>query len=318
MADNINNHFCEKREKCHACASGSFRIIYQNKYNEPPIKDYLASFYSEANVEFEYLEEAIFILCECDVCEMIFQRDIPNETLMKRLYEHWIDPEKTFELHEKRDNLAYYSCYAQEIMQVVSYFRKEPSYLKFLDFGMGWGKWALMAKAFGCDSYGTELSAKRIEYAESNGIKVISWDEIIENRFDFINTEQVFEHIPEPLLTLRYLKEALKPQGLIKISVPTANDIKRRLRIMDWKSPKGTRNSLNPVAPLEHINCYSRKSLIKMANEAGMIEDFIPVKLQYRYTTYFGGGMKINVKNLLRPLYRNILKRKNNILFRKV
>ena len=49
-------------------------------------------------------------------------------------------------------------------------------------------------------------------------------------RFDFINTEQVFEHISEPLETLKELKTLLKPGGIIKISVPTADDINRRLK----------------------------------------------------------------------------------------
>lgn len=72
----------------------------------------------------------------------------------------------------------------------------------------------------------------------------MSWEEIPQHQFDFINTEQVFEHIPKPLETLRYLKKALKTNGVLKISVPTANDIEQRLEIMDWKIPKrGSRKS---------------------------------------------------------------------------
>ena len=73
-----------------------------------------------------------------------------------------------------------------------------------------------MAKGFGCESYGTELSEERIKYASSNGIKVIAWNEIPKHSFNFINTEQVFEHIPNPLDTLIYLKDALKPMVYLK------------------------------------------------------------------------------------------------------
>lgn len=309
----MNNPWFERREACPACASGRFRTIYQSQYDEPPIKDYLVDFYSpQGMVEFNYLDEATYVLSECDVCGLIFQRDIPNDTLMERLYEHWIEPKIVFSQHQKQEGLSYYSCYAREIMQIISYFRKEPSSLCFFDFGMGWGKWALMAKAFGCDSYGTELSIGRMEYAKSNGIKVIKWDEIPQHRFDFINTEQVFEHIPEPLQTLRYLKTALKTDGILKVSVPIANDIERRLKIMDWKSPKGSRNSLNPVAPLEHINFFRRTSLVKMASEAGMEEICIPIKAQYRYATDWGDVKRI-VKNILRPIYRKFIKKDNYI-----
>lgn len=306
-----------RREECPACASGNFRTIYQCQYDRSPIKDYLVDFYSpQGMVEFEYLKEATYILCECDVCGMIFQRDIPNEFLMERLYEHWIDPQKVFSQHSDKEGLEYYSHYAQEIMQIIAYFGKDPSSLNFLDFGMGWGEWALMAKAFGCNSFGLELSTERIHHAKLNGIRVINWDEIPQYHFDFINTEQVFEHIPEPLQTLRHLSSRLKTDGILKISVPYAADIERRLKIMDWKSQKDSKNSLNPVAPLEHINYFRRRSLSKMAVQAGLEEFLIPTKIQYRYVTDWGGAKKI-AKNILRPLYRNILKKGNYIFLGK-
>jgi hypothetical protein len=253
----MSNPWFVTREACPVCASCNYRTIYQSHYDRPPIKDYLLDFYSpQGMVEFEYLEGATYILCECDVCGLIFQRDIPNEFLMERLYEHWLEPKKVFSSHQNKASLEYYSYYAQEIMQIIAYFGKDPSSLSFLDFGMGWGKWALMAKAFGCDSFGLELSIERIKHAKLNGIKVINWDEIPQYRFDFINNEQVFEHIPEPLQTLRHLSNGLKADGILKISVPTASDIKRRLKILDWKSSKGSRNLLT-LLRLSNISTFS-------------------------------------------------------------
>jgi 2-polyprenyl-3-methyl-5-hydroxy-6-metoxy-1,4-benzoquinol methylase len=314
----MSNPWFERREECPACTSGRFRTIYQSQYDEPPVKDYLVDFYSpQGMVEFEYLNGAAYVLCECNVCGLIFQRDIPNSALMERLYEHWINPQKAFIQAQKEDDLGYYSHYAQEVMQIISYFEKEPSSLSFFDFGMGWGKWALMAKAFGCDSYGTELSLERIEHAKKNGIKVVKWEEIPQYCFDFINTEQVFEHIPEPLQTLRHLKTSVKTNGILKISVPDTNDIERKLKIMDWKAPKFTKNSLNPIAPLEHINCFRRLSLVKMASGAEMEEVFIPIKVQYRYMTDWSGSRRI-AKNILLPIYRNLLKKQNYIFLRSI
>lgn len=315
----MSNPFFTIREKCPVCASGRFKTLYQSNYDEPPVRDYLVDFYSsQGMIEFEYLDGAAYVLCECNLCGSIFQKDIPNDILMERLYEHWINPKQALNQQQRQDSLGYFSYLAQEIMQIIAYFKKETSNLYFFDFGMGWAQWALMAKAFGCNSYGTDLSINRIEYAKSNGIKVITWDEIPQHRFDFINTEQVFEHIPEPLVTLRHLKTALKAGGILKISVPTANNINRRLQIMNWKSPKGTNNSLNAVAPLEHINFFRRSSLIRMAREAEMKEVFIPIKLQYRYTTDWGGGIRKLSKNIFRPIFRNLLQNRNYMFFRNI
>lgn len=304
------------RNRCPACTVYNPKLIYQNPLTESPIRDYLESFYlPQGRIEFEFLEGALYCLSECSVCGLIFQKEVPNDWLTVRLYEHWIDPRKAFIQHQTQDGLERFSYYAQEIMQITTLFKKKPPALSILDFGMGWGRWALMAKALGCDVYGYEVSAARIDYAKLNSITIISWDEILQHQFDFINTEQVFEHLPDPLQTLRHLKRGLNPDGILKISVPTANNIGQRLRVMDWKSPKGTRNSLNPVAPLEHINFFRRKSMVKMAHIAGMEEVFIPMKYQYSFIANWRGIKQI-AKNILLPIYRNILMRDNYFFFR--
>ena len=104
-----------------------------------------------------------------------------------------------------------------------------------------------------------------------------------------------------------YLKKCLRPEGLLKISVPNGSDIKRRLKICDWKAPKDSKNSLNPVAPLEHINCFTHKSIMKMAELAGFQRMKIPLPIQYAYSIY-GKTVKQLLKNFLRPLYRNLFK----------
>ncbi len=312
----MNNTNFVGRDKCPACSSSRLSLIYKCPFDKDPIKNYLKSFYApQGKVEFEYLKGTNYLLYECEECGLIFQKQIPNKMLMEKLYEHWIDPEKAFYQHHKQHQLGYYSHHAAEIMKIIRYFKKLPSSLTFLDFGMGWGEWALMAKAFGCKSYGFEISKKRIQHAKDNGIKVISWKEISQHQFDFINTDQVFEHISNPLETFLYLKKALKPEGVIKINVPTAHDIKRRLEIMDWRTPKGSSNSLNPVAPLEHINFFRSKTIAKMAEKAGMEEVSTPIKNQYIHNIKWGGIKRI-VKKLLKPIRRNSPK-KNYMFFRK-
>ena len=183
-----------------------------------------------------------------------------------------------------------------------------------MDFGLGWGRWALMAKAFGCNSYGLDLSQTRSAHAQSDGVVILDREGVRRHKFDFINADWVFEHIPDPFETLVLLRDALKTKGLISISVPTADDIRRRLSIMDWQAPKGASNSLNPVAPLEHINCFKRRTLVKMAATAHMKE----VHLRLNKSFQLGKGMstlrRIG-KNVVVPLVPG-LKRDNILLMR--
>ena len=311
----MSSSYFVSRNSCPVCQSSSLKTIYQSPFDESPIKDYLIEFYSpQGKIEPDYLKGAVYILNECNNCDLIFQKDVPNNVLMERLYEHWIDPKKAL-IEDQQEGQSGRDCdYQQEIKQIIAFLKNKKQPLKFFDFGLGWGAWAATAKELGCDAYGTEISEERIKHAKSLGIEVISWDEIPNYQFDFINTEQVFEHLADPRQTFEQLKKALKPEGLLKISVPTANDIARRLRIMDWKAPKNTRNSLNPVAPLEHINFFRRGSVIKMANLAGIKEVQIPLRLQYQYSGGYTGVKRV-AKNLLLPVYRNILKRQNYLIF---
>lgn len=309
----MSNPFFNNRDRCPVCSSIEVKALYERFYNEEPIRGYLESFYSsQGGIEIRYLDNVSYSLFECQNCLLIYQKYIPNDELMEKLYEDWIDPDLSFARHLERDDLQYYSYTAQEIMQVIAYLGKIPSELSFLDFGMGWGNWALMAKAFGCNSYGSELSKKRIEYSKSLGIIDVSWEDITNHRFDFINTEQVFEHLSNPLSTLLHLKKSLKPEGIIKISVPTSPGINRRLKLMDWNAKKGTRNSLNAVGPLEHINFFRRRSLSELANQAGLSEIFIPLRIQYQYVTSWKGANRIG-ENIILPIIRNLLKKQNYI-----
>jgi 2-polyprenyl-3-methyl-5-hydroxy-6-metoxy-1,4-benzoquinol methylase/Zn ribbon nucleic-acid-binding protein len=304
------------RACCPACKSTRSETIYSCEFSSSPVRDYIEAFYApQGGVELKYLEGGRFTLRECGACGVIYQEEIPNEFLSKKLYEEWLDPEIALNQYVDSKDLNYYSGYAQEIMMLIAYFKAIPSRLKFFDFAMGWGGWAMMAMAFGGEPYGLELSRSMQEHARSHGIKVIFWDEIPDYRFDVINAEEVLEHIAEPLETLSHLKNSLKPEGIIKISVPDGHDVKRRLSISDWTAPKFSKNSLNPVSPLEHINCFNRASLIKMADLAGLEIINMPLSLQYAYATNWP-LIKPALKNILYPLYRSVLRRGTHIFLR--
>jgi 2-polyprenyl-3-methyl-5-hydroxy-6-metoxy-1,4-benzoquinol methylase len=302
-----------ERKQCPVCRSTNHRERVRVPYDAPALIEHLrVSYAQQGTVEFKYLEAATYVLRECTRCGLVFQAYVPNDVLMERIYEHWIDAQYCLRMQMILDEIGLYSKHAQEVMQIVAWRNEGRSGLKVLDFGMGWAKWAMMAQAFGCDVWGCELSKTRIEFARAHGIRVLAGEELPHRRFDFINAEQVFEHLPDPLDTLRMLRSALTPGGMIKISVPDGHDIDRRLAALDWSAPRDSSHSLMPVAPLEHLNCFRRETFVHLAREAGMVEVRMPLRIQYAYATNWNSLRNI-ARNLIRPLVREMVAKRNYV-----
>ncbi len=308
------NEYFKRRIKCPACGSRRNTTLFQADFCQSPIKEYLESLYSQVGpgVEFEYLEGSSYILEECEDCGLIYQGEVPNEFLMKRLYEHWIEPNTVLEMEKKERDARFYLGCAAEIVRGIDYLGKIPSEVKFLDFGMGWGSWCLIARGFGCDSYGADLSRSRTEHGDRLGIKVLSWDELNQHKFDFINAEQVFEHLAEPLETLAHLRNCVAPNGIIRINVPGGRDMRRKLELGDWSAPQESPDSLNDVAPLQHVNCFNFGSMVRMAQGAGLEEVEVRTEFLQPERTLD------KIKSVLRPCHHALFPKSHESRRRKI
>jgi len=301
------------RERCPACGTAKTIERVRLAYDDDPLRTYLKTFYGpQGGVEFEYLRDVMYILQECPECGLFYQRNIPNDALMWRLYEVWIDPQIAFNQRPERSRRVN-QHYISELMLVDDYFNRSPSDIEILDFGMGWGDWAAMANGLGFICHGLELSQSRIDYATKRGVNVLNWNQARQKRFDFINTEQVFEHIADPLDTLSNLKKLLKPGGIIKISVPTATNIEKSLSAMDWGAGRNSPISLNPVAPLEHIQYFHRRTLQIMASRVGMREFTWPMLSYWRSSCGSLSPFHL-VKGVFKPIVYRLRRKQNYIL----
>lgn len=300
------------------CTSTNFVRFLKLPYSDKYISKYLLNFYGgQGHIDLDYLNNVDYSLCKCESCKGIFQEFIPNDFLMEKLYEEWISPEKALTAHkEKETNRNFLVNYITEIKTINEAFFHRMANVQVLDFGMGWGTWAITAQRIGWEVCGAELSKSRIEYATKRGVNTINPVTEQTGKYNFINTEQVFEHLPEPLSTLKTLKQWLKKEGIIKISVPSAKNIEDRLKEMNWDAPKHSRSSLNPVAPLEHINLFQRESIIKMGELVGLRKIKLPIGVQYK-NTYWEGNFKGKIKKALRPLRINYINDINYIFLRK-
>lgn len=171
-----------------------------------------------------------------------------------------------------------------------------------LDYGCGWGEWAVMAKAFGFESWATELSPSRRENALHLGVRVVNETTLPRGAFGLINLDQVLEHIPTPEACLHLLSTLLHRQGVLRLSVPHARGVRQGLRNFDREMLKPRIGRLNAIAPLEHLNAFTQQGLLVLAASAGF-ERIIPTWRALVATTMLPGGIVRNAKALLLPAY---------------
>ena len=280
--------------------------IFSARLDQDPLKSFILERYkTRGGLPDHMLTNFVYELCECQLCHTIFQRYIPDARLMSAIYNPVFDDETIKRKTVRKANAATPHRHKTELRILFSQFPKPP---RILDFGVGWGHWAKAAKSLGADVSGTELDQERANLAREAGISIINYNDLPNHEFDLINTEQVFEHLPQPLETLTHLSKALAPNGCIKVSVPNSHGVESGLRNPNWKS-----EHLNPIEPLQHINCFRRRSLTAMGRKAGLCEKTLPLNLQYKYLRYI--NLKELARDLLTPINRNILKRSNYVIF---
>lgn len=300
-----------ERPGCPVCAGTDTTIVYDQPYTENAIRTYLTNYYDLEQRNFDY--DAVFAghnftLKLCTACKAITQHLAPDDELSMMVYSDWIDEGDGEEKRLKRYPFSEYTHHIQEAMIITAFLlrytgKRSPRDLRVFDFGLGWSRWAMAMKACGCEVAGTDLSPPRIEHARANGITVLDYADIPHQAFDFINTEQVFEHLPAPRETARHLVQGLSPQGVLKISVPYTRWLEGRTLLIDWSATRYATRSPMPVAPLEHLNYFQRPSLNVLAAQVELHEVRYSALTELNYAFDWSGPRQM-AKNLLRPLGR--------------
>jgi SAM-dependent methyltransferase len=270
----------EARRLCPVCAAEASPPFFSSPFDDEPVQGYLEGFYG-GRLDQSPLVGHKFELCRCGDCGLVFQRWVPNDELLADLY----GPVAGADPNEVASNrgLDVRLGYQHDIERVVRHFGP-PRPVRVLDFGAGTGLWLQMAAALGCDTTACEFAATAADRLCSLGHETVLLADVESERFDFINSEQVFEHLVEPRAALAHLTRALRSGGVLRISVPDGSDIEKRLTLGDWSAPKGTAASLNCVAPLEHLNCFDHASLTRLASEVGLVPFRFPLQAEVHQT----------------------------------
>ncbi len=266
----------QQRECCPLCASNSNRLLCEIPYSDQRLAGFIERFYQD-RIALESLQSTNYRIVLCQQCDFIYQDLILDEKGMQTLYEDWIDHQQS--LHKKQTaETKLYRQYAGQIQTLARLLKQRPDQARILDYGMGWGYWSRMAQAHGFDVVGFELSKQRREYARKMGVTVIDRLPAELAGFDCVYANQVFEHLPDPMQALVDICQQLKPEGIVYIRVPDGRGVVARLEQRGW-SPELP--ELGAIHPLEHINCFTRRTLLSFAAKAGLKPFNPPLRLNW-------------------------------------
>lgn len=292
-----------EREICPACESRVYSTLFRAGFDDSRIRTFIVRKFRNPDRIVELLSGGCYELCKCASCTLIFQRYILSDEYTSKLYDEWlIDDDAEHELSKEKLPARQLAYFANEVLTIGRLLKRPHHEVKVLDFGLGRGWWCRMAQAFGFDAYGTDLAMRLVEEARSKGINAIGVQDLRERHFDFINTEQVFEHLARPLEVLRQLRGALGNAGVIKISVPEGRGLEKRIPLMDWSAPRWDRRYLLAATPLIHVNTFTQRSISAMARRAGL--NALEVPIRYQYSLCDTSSLRTIGRSLLRPLYR--------------
>lgn len=279
-----------ERRVCPLCGDARHEVLRSIPFTAPEVWEFVASYYG-GRIARSDVAGAPFEVRRCATCGFLWQAFHLDGAGMSRLYEEWISAEESLAKKTHAD-VSLYEDYAREIASIARRLGRKPCQISVLDFGMGWGAWCRLAQSFGYRVAGFELSPRRCAYARSHGIAVVE-SIAAHATYDFINCHHALEHVPDPGATLAALVASLTPGGQVRISVPDGAGIEQALREPEWRAQK------DALHPLEHVNCFTADTLVRLAAGAGLHPAPEPVPAQPRRRS-----LARRIRTALRPTLR--------------
>lgn len=210
-----------------------------------------------------YRSDAPFMrVVRCARCGMMYQSPRIPESEMEDAYKALDDYRHYESLEGAKWKL--FACKLREIQRERTLARAG----SFLDIGASRGvmldvmraqlpEWRLL---------GVEISPSARAALAARGYETLETIDALDAsmKFDWINLDNVLEHMPEPLEVLARLRKHLNPGGFIYIDVPNESFFGMRYRINDL-----VRGFAKPPTFPGHINLFTSRTLKAVIAAAG-------------------------------------------------
>jgi 2-polyprenyl-3-methyl-5-hydroxy-6-metoxy-1,4-benzoquinol methylase len=160
-----------------------------------------------------------------------------------------------------------------------------------LDYGCGWGHYAIAIRDKGNTVEAIDLSANEIDicklvWGEQAGINfnLASIDQFPSNNFDCVLSSQVIEHVHNAGTYLSSINRVLKPNGRLVISLPNIMNPRFFLTLlrseMEQRLRTHSKNILeNYDKTQDHINAWDPQHFTTLLASVGfLLENYIPTE----------------------------------------
>ncbi len=211
----------------------------------------------------------------CRACAFAFQQDPVRDDQMERYYR--ASPRYRSEVVDKTE--AALGAAQVAFMEATGPVGNGPS---VLDIGADMGKLLDRLHARGCQTAFMESNEKAIEYLSSHGRHRRIEELRPDDRFDLVVLSQVYEHIVDPVVFMRSLRDHLSARGRVFIEVPCHTN---------W-------DDAEYGLSFEHVNYFSTYALGCALHRAGYYIARMEVSADDRY---FGGRVRI-IRAIARPV----------------
>ncbi|OGH02447.1 MAG: hypothetical protein A2798_02200 [Candidatus Levybacteria bacterium RIFCSPHIGHO2_01_FULL_37_17] len=223
---------------------------------------------------------------KCLNCTHVFCSPIPKN--IYKNYEDVVDSEY----------LKYTKSIRESAKIILPIIKKHVTSGLILDVGCATGEFLSIAKQFGYEVEGLELSKWSSEIARKRKLKV--YNTLLKvlakkhtNKYDIVTLFGVIEHFQDPRLEMKSLQKLLKPGGLLVVWTGDVDSISSKLLGKNWWYWQG-----------QHIQYFSEKSLNHLAFNYGVRH--IQSKI-YPFVAFYGLVENSLSRYKIRPLIMALL-----------
>lgn len=214
-----------------------------------------------------YLQAKGWTLVRCNHCGLVYvnPRPFPDELpeLYDSVYFNETISSDTSDLPTDKSEIETRIISQTLRVQQVKQYAHPPG--RLLDVGCGPGFFLACAAREGWNVYGLDISQWAVDYAqkylslEVQQGKITQATTLYAHRFDVITMFHLLEHLPNPLEALRAIKQALREEGIIVVTVPNIGGFEARYYGKEWRG----------LSIPYHLYHFTPDTIAQMLSKAG-------------------------------------------------